>query len=222
MKSDIEIQKNVMEELKWQPFLRSAEIGVAVKNGIVTLSGIVDSYAKKLEAEAAAKKVAGVKAIAEDLQVGLSPAYRRTDTEIAEAVLNALRWQSAVAQDHIKIKVEDGCVKLDGEVEWAYQKAIAGSAITHLTGVKQVYNLIKVKPLATAVDIESQISAAFQRNASFDAAKISAAVTEGHVTLRGMVRSLSEKEDAGNVAWKAPGVVSVKNELTVEEPEFAF
>ena len=116
MKSDIQIQKDVMEELKWEPFLNSSEIGVAVKNGIVTLSGQVDSFSKKLAAERTAKKVAGVKAVAEDIQIGVSPAYKKTDTEIAEAVLNALKWHSAVQEEKIKIKLENGNVTLEGEV----------------------------------------------------------------------------------------------------------
>src|SRR3569833_1197523 len=121
MKTDIQIQQDVMDELKWQPFLNSSEIGVAVKNGIVTLSGIVDSYSKKLSAEKAAKKVTGVKAIAEDLQIGVSPAYWKTEAEIAEAVITALKWHSAVPDDKIRIKVESGVVTLEGELEWEYQ-----------------------------------------------------------------------------------------------------
>ncbi|MCQ6959215.1 BON domain-containing protein [Mucilaginibacter aquariorum] len=222
MKTDIQIQRDVMDELKWQPFLRSSEIGVAVTNGVVTLSGQVDSYAKKLDAEKAVKKVGGVKALAEDLQVGVSPGYRKTDTEIAEAVLHALRWQSAVEQELIKIKVEDGCVKLEGEVEWAYQRAIAETAIKQLDGVRAIYNLIRVKPVITAYDLEKSISAAFERHATIDASKITAQVIEGKVKLRGIVRSLTEKEDAESIAWKAPGVVSVRNDLVIEEPEFAF
>ncbi|HEY5392708.1 MAG TPA: BON domain-containing protein, partial [Hanamia sp.] len=134
MKTDYQIQEDVMEELKWQPFLNASEIGVAVKNGIVTLSGHVDSYSKKLAAENAAKKVAGVKAVAEEIEVGISPSYNKTDAEIAEAVLNALKWHTAVQEDKIKIKVEDGYVKLEGEVEWEYQRTMAKTAIENLAG----------------------------------------------------------------------------------------
>ena len=123
MKSDIQIQKDVMEELRWDPMLNASEIGVAVRHGIVTLSGQVDSYPKKLAAEKAAKQVAGVKAIAEDMQVGIFPGNRKTDAEIAEAVLNALKWHSAVQEEKIKIKVEEGDVRLEGEVEWEYERA---------------------------------------------------------------------------------------------------
>jgi osmotically-inducible protein OsmY len=222
MKSDIQIQEDVMEEIKWEPFLNASSIGVAVKNGIVTLSGQVDSYAKKLTPENAAKRVKGVKAVAEDIQVGLSPTYRKTDTEIAEAILNALKWHTAVQEEKIKIKVEDGNVKLEGEVEWDFQRTNARSAIINLTGVRSVINLITVKPKITASDIQQKINAAFHRNASIDADRISAEVVGGNVTLRGTVRSFAEKEDAEHAAWAAPGVKSVNSNLEIRIPEYAF
>lgn len=222
MKTDIEIQKNVMDELKWQPFLNSSEIGVAVKNGVVTLSGIVDSFSKKLSAERAAKKVAGVRAIAEDIQIGVSPAYWRTDAEIAEAVLNALKWHSAVPDEKIKIKVEDGNVTLEGELEWEYQRVNARTAIQNLSGVRSVINLITVKPRLSAFELEQKISAAFRRNATVDASKVNVSTVGSKVILTGKVRSLIESEDAEDVAWAAPGVYNVENKLTVEEPELVY
>ncbi|MCQ6959158.1 BON domain-containing protein [Mucilaginibacter aquariorum] len=222
MKTDIQIQKDVMDELKWQPFLNSSEIGVAVKNGIVALSGIVDSYSKKLSAEKAAKKVAGVKAIAEDIQIGVSPAYRKTDAEIAEAVLNALKWHSVVPDDKIQVKVEDGVVTLEGQLEWEYQRTSARAAIQHLAGVRLVANLITIKPRTSPFELEQKISAAFHRSATIDSGKVHVSVTGDKVTLTGKVRSSSESDDAENVAWAAPGVFQVENKLDIEEPELVY
>jgi osmotically-inducible protein OsmY len=222
MKSDLQIQKDVIEELRWEPFLNSSEIGVAVKNGIVTLSGQVDSYSKKLFAEKAAKKVAGVKAVAEDIQVGILPGSRKTDTEIAEAVLNALKWHSAIQDEKIKIKVENGNVKLEGEVEWEYQRSSIKSAIENITGVRSVINLVTVKPKITPSEIEQKIKAAFQRSATVDAGRITAEVFGSKVVLHGQVRSFAEKEDAEVAAWNAPGISNVESKLEIEVPEYVY
>ena len=222
MKSDSEIQKDVIDQLKWEPFLNSAQIGVAVKNAIVTLSGQVDTYSKKVLAEKAAKKVAGVKAIAEELHVGISPSYKRTDTEIAEAVVNALKWHTMIPEDKIKVSVEDGNVKLEGDVEWEYQRNQAKTSVENLVGVKFVTNLVQVKPKVTPYELQLKINATFQRSANIDAAKITTDVIGSKVVLRGKVRSFAEKEDAENAVWSAPGVTMVENKLSIEEPEYAF
>jgi osmotically-inducible protein OsmY len=219
MKTDLEIQTDVMNELKWQPFLKSASIGVSVKNGIVTLSGIVDNYFQKNEAEKAAKKVVGVKAIAEDIQIGVSPSYTKTDVEVAESVMNALKWHAAVPEENIKVKVEDGVVTMEGQVEWEYQRNSAKKAVTDLLGVRNVINLINVKPRTTAFDVRTKISQALHRTATVDAERVSIEVEGSKVTLNGKVRSFAEKEDVEDAAWCAPGVSSVVSHIEVEPVE---
>jgi osmotically-inducible protein OsmY len=222
MKSDYQIQEDVMEELKWQPYLSTSQIGVAVSNGVVTLSGQVDSYSKKLAAENVAKKVSGVKAIAEDIQIDISLPDRKTDADVAGAVVNALKWHSAVREEKIKIKVEDGIVRLEGEVEWEYQRTSAKSAIENLAGVRGVINLITVKPRITPSEIQQKISSAFHRSATIDSGKVSVEVIGSKVILSGTVRSFAEKEDAQSAAWNAPGVTSVESKLEIETPVYAF
>lgn len=222
MKNDSKIQKDVMDELKWEPLLNPCEIGVSVKNGIVTLSGEVDSYVKKIAAESATKRVLGVKAVAEDIQVILSPSLKKTDADIAAAVLNALKWNSVVQEDKIKIKVEDGIVKLEGEVEWEFQRKNIKRSIEFLSGVRMVINLIKVKPIIYSSEIKQKITSAFQRSANLDSKAIEVTVTDNKVTLYGKVRSFTEKQDAEDAAWAAPGVLHVDNKLEIEEPEYIF
>lgn len=222
MRTDPEIQQDVLAELKWRPYLNAAEIGVFVKNGVVTLTGQVDSYFKKLEAEHIAKKITGVKAVAEDIQVGVSPMNQRNDTEIAEAVVHALAWHTAVMEDKIKIKVEKGIVTLEGQVDWNFQRTAAANAIQYLIGVRGVSNFITVKPGITPNDVRQKIKASLQRHASVDADKITVEVTGGKVVLSGYVRSFAEMDDAQLAAWSAPGVTSVENRLTLEEREYAF
>jgi len=222
MKTDAQIQKDVMEQLKWEPFLNSSAIGVSVKNGVVTLSGIVDSFSKKVATEKATKKISGVKAIAEDIQIGVSPSYRKTDAEIADAILNALKWNTAVQAEKIKIKVEDGIVTLDGEAEWDFQRSSASSSIENLAGVKSVNNLITLKPKVSITDVEKQITSAFHRSATIDANKIHCDVFGSTITLRGSVRSYVENKDAEYAAWNVPGVTSVINKLEIKVPEYAI
>jgi osmotically-inducible protein OsmY len=221
MKSDAQIQKDVMDQLKWEPFLKASEIGVSVRNGVVTLSGQVDSYYKKRSAEEAAKKVSGVKAIAEDIQIGVTPFYAKSDTEIAEAILNALKWHTAVQNERIKIKVDSGNVTLEGEVDWDFQRSSARKEIESLAGVKSITNLITVKPRVTASDVQSKIESAFQRAASINSRKIKVDVIGGKVILSGSVTSLAEKEEAETSVWNADGVTQVENNLEITVPEYS-
>lgn len=187
MRTDLEIQKDVNDEIGWEPSLNPSEIGVAVKDGIVTLSGRVDSFFKKQIAEKAAKRVKGVKALAEDIQIGVSPSYKRSDTDIAAAVLNALKWHTVLEEEKITVKVEDGIVTLEGEVEWEYQRKNAATVVKNLSGVVAVTNLITVKPKLVSDDVEQKIVAAFQRNAAIDAKRITVNVEGDKVILTGTV-----------------------------------
>ena len=222
MRTDAQIQKDVMDELKWEPAVNSAEIGVAVNNGIVTLSGQVNTYSEKIYAERAAKKVAGVKAVAEDIHVGKSVGYTKTDTEIAQAVLSALRWDTDIPENKISVKVEDGQVKLEGEVGWEFHLQRAKKAIEHLAGIRSVINLVRVTPAIAPSDVKKKIMAAFHRSATIEAEKVMTDVIGSKVILKGRVRSFSEKEDAESAAWSAPGVISVDNQIQIGGPEFAF
>lgn len=223
MKNDSQIQQDVIYQLKWNPFLKVSEIGVSVKHGIVTLSGTVNSYAQKVEAEKCAKKVVGVRGIAQDIQIAVSPMIARTDAEIAESVLNALKWHSAVPDDLITVKVEDGVVTIDGELEWEYQRSSAKHVVSNLNGVTSVVDRLKLKPRASVVDVENKISAAFHRTATIDAERIAVEVAGKTAILRGKVRSYAEKEDAEDAAWSAPGISTVVNYLElVPEEEYTF
>jgi osmotically-inducible protein OsmY len=210
-----------MDQLKWEPGLNVAEIGVAVKNGIVTLSGIVDAYSKKIAAEDAAKKIAGVKAVAEDIQVGMSPNFRKTDAEIADAVVFALKWHASIPDEKIKVKVEEGIVSLEGELEWDYQRKEAVRVVEKLAAVRRINNYIRLKPYLKPENIKDKIEAAFSRSATIDSGRVSVVIDGSKVILHGSVRSMAEHDDAENAAWAAPGVTSVENDLVLEE-EYAF
>lgn len=216
MRTDLNIKEDVLDELAWHPNIDETQIGVIVKNGIVTLTGTVDSYSKKIAAEKAVKGVYGVKAVAEDIEVKFSSNKVKSDTDIAKAVVDALKWKSSVPENDIKVKVEDAWVYLSGDVKWSYQKNAAKRTVEELTGVKGVVNSITLKQTVEPFEIKNRIKKAFKRSAELEAKNIQVKV-DGHiVTLNGAVHSLAEKEEARRAAFFAPGVTKVENNLKVE------
>jgi osmotically-inducible protein OsmY len=221
MRSDSDIQKDITAELKWDPSLRNDAIAVAVRDGIVTLAGYVESHTGKWRAERLASQIKGVKGIANDLEVKLPSASQRTDPDIARAAVDALAWNASVPPDRVKVKVEKGWVTLEGEVDWYYQKEAAERAVRHLTGVRGVTNVIVVAAKPAPSDVKQKIKEALQRGAQFDAEHITVEI-EGHkAILLGTVRSYAEMRDAERAARNAPGVTEVENRLTVDPTVYA-
>jgi osmotically-inducible protein OsmY len=216
MKTDLQLQRDVLDELKFEPSIREAEIGIAAKGGVVTLTGFVDSYAQKFSAERTAERVGGVKAVADEIKVKLPGAHQRSDTDIAHAAVNALRWDVQVPDDRLKATIEDGWIALEGDVEWQYQKWAAEGAVRNLTGVKGVTNLIAVKPKkASSYEVGQKIKDSMRRHAERDADRITIEARDGRVTLRGSVSSFAERKDAEHAAWQAQGVTSVDDQIAV-------
>jgi osmotically-inducible protein OsmY len=218
MRTDSDLRIDVTSELNWDPSIRDEDIAIAVKEGVVTLAGTVDTYAQRYAAERAVERVNGVKAIVNDLTVKLPGALERSDADIAHAAVNALRWHIEVPDERIQVKVTNGWITLEGEVDLYFQKDAAERAVRFLMGVKGVANLITLRATPTPADIKQRIRAGIKRHAELDAEQITVATSGSRVTLRGTVRSVVERRDAERAAWNAPGVQRVDNDILVSAP----
>jgi osmotically-inducible protein OsmY len=215
MKTDSEIERDVKAELGWNPDLKSTDIAISVKDGVVTLAGFVPRYIDKYEAEKAAKRVAGVLAVANDIEIRLPAVDERPDPEIAREVVTALKNQLPFSHERIKAVVRNGWVTLEGDVEWQYQRLTAERAVRPLKGVKGIINDIKTKPRVEPSDIKQKIQQAFRRSAEVDANQITVETSGGEVILKGKLRSWVERDEAERVAWRAPGVTKVDDRIVV-------
>ncbi|KRR07327.1 ornithine aminotransferase [Bradyrhizobium jicamae] len=215
MRSDREIERDVREELNWDPDLDADDIAISVKDGVVTLAGFTKSYSDRLEAEHAAKRVAGVHAIANDIEVRLPSIDQRPDPDIARDAIASLKAQLPLSHEKIKVVVKDGWLTLEGTVEWQYQKTTAENAVRKVKGVKGVTNVISLKPKVEPTDIQRRIQEAFKRNAEVDANRITVETHGSEVVLKGTVRSWIEREEAERVAWSAPGITRVDDRIVV-------
>jgi osmotically-inducible protein OsmY len=217
MKTDSQLQQDVMAELKWEPAVHAAQIGVEVKNGVVTLAGEVGSYSEKLHAEQAAQRVSGVKALVVEMKIKLTEFGKRSDADIAASAKNILAWTSSVPADTVKVMVENGWVTLTGDMAWQFQRQDAADSVRHLVGVTGVSNLITIKPSASASAtlVKSDIEAALKRRAAADAKTITVEVSGGDVTLSGTVHSWSERDLATRSAWSSQGVRKVVDKMNL-------
>jgi len=215
-KSDTDIKNDVLSELKYEPSVKTTDIGVLVKDGVVTLTGNTATYGEKWDAVRAAKRVSGVRAVADDINVKVASSPERSDGEIAASAADHIGWSTSVPADKVSITVQHGWVTLSGQLEWWYQKNAAENSVLYLRGVKGVTNLITIYSTSEASGIETAIKKAFERNALLDASEIKVEYFGNKVTLRGNVRTYAAKEEAERVAWAAPGIYSVDNKIKVE------
>ena len=217
MKNDTQLQQDVMAELKWEPAINAEQIGVEVKDGVVTLAGHVGSYGEKWDAERAAQRVAGVRALAIEIDVKLAGSAQRTDADVARAAENVLEWTTYVPKDAVKVMVEAGWITLSGDVDWGFQREAAGAAVRYLMGVKGVSNDIGIRASVTPAAVRSDIEAALKRRAHADATNIAVDVQGANVTLSGSVHSWSERDLARDSAWGTPGVRQVVDNLSIKQ-----
>lgn len=215
MKSDAELKQDVEAELAWDPAIKAAAIGVAVKDGVVTVSGHLENYAEKWAVEDALRRIGGVKAIALELDVALSPDHHRSDTDIANAAQAALKWHALIPPSAVRVTVSNGWITLDGEMDWEYQRKSAENALRNLKGVMGITNLIKLKPRPLISDLQQRVQSALTRQAIREAKKLDIQFKDGTVTLKGAVHSWHERDAVAGALWSVPGVRLVINELTI-------
>ena len=215
MKNDAVLKDDVAAELEWEPSVKAEGIGVSAKDGVVTLTGSVDSYSEELSASEAASRVFGVKAVADELTVRLPDYNTWTDEDLARSAANAIAWNVNVPKDCVKVVVKDGWITLTGEVNWQFEKGAAKEAVHHSRGLRGVSNEIAVKPVVEKLAVTDKIRSAFERNGRLDAGKIKVETRGSQIALNGSVHSVAEREEAALAAWSTPGVTGVENKLTV-------